>query len=104
MKTITIPELHNASKTFSNTDLILDVRTPQEFAAGHIPKAKHIPFDQVMNHLPELKQYSALYVYCKMGGRAYAACEVLESMGIKNLICVDDGGYPDWLDAGYPTE
>ncbi len=101
MKTMTIPELHEAAKSFSKTDLILDVRTPQEFAAGHIPGAKLIPYDQVMNHVNELKQYSAIYVYCRMGGRAYAACEILEALQLSNLVCIDEGGYPDWAAAGY---
>ena len=104
MKTITIPELHHAVQSLKNQDLILDVRTPGEFAAGHIPKAKNIPVDQVMNHASELKQYASVYVYCRSGGRVTACSGILAPMGVTNLICVDDGGFPDWEEAGYPVE
>ncbi len=57
MKTMTIPQLHDVLPSLTSQDLILDVRTPQEFAAGHIPKAKNIPVDQVMKRVTELMQY-----------------------------------------------
>ena len=101
---MTIPQLHAASQSFSDQDLILDVRTPMEFAGGRIPKAKLIPYDQVLGHLDELKKYSSIYVYCKMGGRAYAVCEALDALKFPNVICIDEGGYPDWAAFGYPTE
>ena len=104
MKTMTIPQLHEVAPSLTEHDLILDVRTAHEFAAGHIPKAKNIPVDQVMKHVSELLSYKNIYIYCKAGGRADTAWNILDSMGIKNMICVDEGGYPDWADAGYPSE
>jgi rhodanese-related sulfurtransferase len=104
MKSMTIPELHEALKSISKKDLILDVRTPQEFAAGHIPNAKNIPVDQVMNHAAELTRFETIYIYCRSGGRVMTACSILAPMGVKNMIAVDDGGFPDWEDLGYPTE
>jgi rhodanese-related sulfurtransferase len=104
MKTLTIPQLHEVSKSLQSTDLILDVRTPGEFAAGHIPKAKNIPVDQVMNHVTELMQYKNVYIYCRSGGRVSTAWSILDSLGLNNMVCVDDGGYPDWADAGFPSE
>ena len=101
---MTIPELHEAVNSLSKNDLLLDVRTPQEFAEGHIPKAKNIPVDQVMNHVAELNQYSSIYIYCRSGGRVVAACNILAPLGVKNLVAIDAGGYPDWAAAGYPTE
>lgn len=103
VKTISIPDLHEASKSLSDRDLILDVRTPQEFAAGHIPRAKNIPVDQVANHAKELMQYSTIYLYCRSGGRVVVSQKILAALGVKNLICVDEGGFPDWATAGYPT-
>jgi len=104
MKTISISELHDASKSLQSTDLILDVRTPLEFAQGHIPQSKNIPVDQVAHHADELKKHSAVYIYCKVGGRASVGYEILSSLGVKNIICVDDGGFPDWASSGYPVE
>jgi len=104
MKTITISELHDATKSLTSNDLILDVRTPGEFAAGRVPNAKNIPVDQVMKHAEELKKYSSVYVYCLAGGRVVATYNLLAPFGVKNLICVDEGGFPDWAEAGYPIE
>lgn len=104
MKTINISQLFEATQSLTPQDLILDVRTPGEFAAGHIPKAKNIPVDQVMNHVSELKPYQTLYLYCRSGGRVNVAWEILDSLGLKNMVCVVDGGFPDWAEAGYPSE
>ena len=101
---MTIPELHEALKSISKNDLILGVRTPAEFDAGHIPNAKNIPVDQVMNRVNELSQFKNIYIYCRSGGRVMAACGILSSLGIQNLIAVDNGGFPDWAAAGYPAE
>ena len=97
-------ELKPYFEKLSPKELVLDVRTDQEFAEGHVPKAKHIPFDLVMNHTADLKKYDQVYVYCRSGGRSYNACVILESLGLKNLTCIDEGGMPDWEDAGYPVE
>lgn len=104
MKTMTIQQLFEAIQNMKQKDLILDVRTPGEFAAGHIPKAKNIPVDQVMKHVTELMQYETIYIYCRSGGRADTSWRILDSMGIKNMVCIDEGGFPDWLDLGYPVE
>jgi rhodanese-related sulfurtransferase len=58
----------------------------------------------VVSHAKELAQYSSVYVYCLAGGRVVASYNMLAPLGVKNLICVDDGGFPDWEDAGYPVE
>ena len=104
MKSITLPELNESLKALTPSQLILDVRTPKEFSEGHVPHAKNIPVDQVMNHLGELSKFSEILVYCKMGGRAYTACEILESLGLKNLSCVDEEGFPAWKEMGFPVE
>jgi rhodanese-related sulfurtransferase len=101
MKPLSIPELHTAYQNPKSDEIILDVRTPGEFAEGHVPGSKNIPFDQVMNHFETLKNYKTIYVYCRAGGRAITACQILETMGAKNLMCVDDGGFPDWQDLGF---
>ena len=103
LKTITITELHDQFQKHANGDLFLDVRTEKEFSEGHIPGARNIPVNVVPNHANELKTFKNIYVYCKMGGRAMVACEMLGALGIQNLHCVDDGGFPDWADAGFES-
>jgi phage shock protein E len=104
MKTLSMSELNETLKTLSQDDLILDVRTVREFSEGHVPGAANIPVDQVMGHANELKKFKNIYIYCKAGMRAEMACEILSSMGLQNLSCVADGGFPDWAQAGFEIE
>jgi rhodanese-related sulfurtransferase len=104
MKPISIDELHAHFKQLAKGELVLDVRTPEEFASGHVPGAKNIPFDEVGAHVAELKPYRAIYVYCAMGPRVQAACQTLESTGFDNLYGVVGGGMPNWIRNGYPVE
>ena len=84
-------------------ELILDVRTAGEFANGHVAGAKNIPVDRVMNHVDELKAYETIYVHCAAGMRSQTACHILGTLGLNNLVCIDVGGFEDWVDAGFPT-
>lgn len=104
MKRIHILELKTPYDALQKNELILDVRSPLEFASGHVLGAKNIPLDRVMNHAEELKRFETVYVHCAAGVRSDTACQILESLGLTNLVCIDDGGFADWLQAGFPTE
>lgn len=71
--------------------LILDVREPEEFAAGHIPKALCIPLSQLRTRYTELPTNRKVLVYCGVGQRAYFAARFLRQHGfqVANL----SGGY-----------
>lgn len=101
---IDIQKLHELHSKLGDGEIILDVRTPEEFAEGHVPGAKNIPHDQVGNHLDELKKYKKIYMHCKAGGRAQTAFMELKSKGLNNLVCVSVGGMADWQAKGYPTQ
>lgn len=75
--------------------LLLDVRTPLEFASGHIPDAINIPVDDLRNRLAELPQDRPIVAYCQVGQRGYLATRVLMQAGFKvsNL----GGGYKTYL-------
>ncbi len=60
---------------------VLDVRTPAEFAAGHVPGAVNIPYDQVASHLGEIPKDDEIVLYCHSGRRAGLAAEVLAANG-----------------------
>ncbi len=70
---------------------ILDVRTPEEFAAGTIPGAKNIPVDELRDRLGELSKEKEYLVFCRVGVRGYLACRMLTQNGFncRNLT----GGY-----------
>ena len=73
----------------------LDVRTPAEFAAGHVKGAVLVPHDQVGARLAELEQYRDrdLVVYCLSGRRSAIAIDVLKSNGFTRL--TNGGGFDD---------
>lgn len=87
------------------TRLILDVRTPEEFAAGHVEGAVNIPHDQIAARLPEIERYAQapVVVYCRSGRRAGLAAEVLGEAGFTNLHHLT-GDMEGWIAAGLPVE
>ena len=76
--------------------LILDVRTPEEFAAGHIPNAINIPNEEIGTaQIPELPdQDQLILVYCRSGNRSKQASEKLAALGYTNI--VEFGGINSW--------
>ena len=60
---------------------LLDVRTPQEFASGHIPGAVNTPVDDLRSHLSELPRDRMIAAYCQVGQRGYLATRILLQAG-----------------------
>jgi rhodanese-related sulfurtransferase len=61
---------------------LLDVRTPQEYGAGHLPEAVNIPVDDLRSHLCELPHDQEIAVYCQVGHRGYLATRILRQAGL----------------------
>ena len=76
--------------------IILDVRTPEEFADKHIPGAINIPNETIgTEEIPELPDKDRLImVYCRSGNRSKQASEKLATLGYTNI--VEFGGINDW--------
>ena len=76
--------------------IILDVRRPDEFAAGHIPNAINVPNESIgTTEIPELPDKNQLImVYCRSGRRSKEASEKLVRLGYTNI--VEFGGILDW--------
>ncbi|MFM7108067.1 MAG: FAD-dependent oxidoreductase [Planctomycetaceae bacterium] len=74
---------------------LLDVRTPEEFAAGHVPGAVNVPVDELRGRLGELPRDRRVLCYCQVGQRGYLATRILVQRGFAahNL----GGGYRTWL-------
>lgn len=103
-KLMALDEFFNLHKTLKKDELILDVRRPEEFQAGHIENARNIPVDQVTNFTDDLRKYSTIYIHCKRGGRAKTALEALTNAGLSNLVCIHDAGMDQWMESGYPVK
>jgi len=95
VKTITSQEL---SQKLANGEPIqlLDVRTPGEYEAWHLPNARLVPIDELRDHLQELDPEKETVVYCKVGLRGYLASRILLQHGFRTLYNLTGGlvAYP----------
>ncbi len=85
--------------------VLLDVRTPEEFAEGHIPGAvlldfRSPKFSEELAKLPRGKQY---LVNCAVGGRSARACDQMSRIGFTNVVNLK-GGFKAWQAQGKPIE
>lgn len=77
----------NLSDLKSQPKTFVDVRTPEEFAGGHVPGAVNIPLDQVQSRLAEFKDMQKPVVaYCRSGARSGMATSILKQNGIQDVI------------------
>jgi rhodanese-related sulfurtransferase len=83
--------------------VMLDVRTPEEYAQGHIPGITLIPLDQLSNRLAEVPKDKTLVVTCRSGNRSAQAAQLLRQQGYGNVHNML-GGIGAWQNAGYPVE
>lgn len=75
--------------------LLVDVRTAEEFAAGHLNQALNIPHKQIAQRVAELgaDKSREIVLYCRSGHRSGVALETLKKMGFTHL--TNAGGYED---------
>jgi rhodanese-related sulfurtransferase/thioredoxin-related protein len=94
-----------ARLTADKKNVILDVRTPKEFQAGHLPRAINLDvnaadFDERIKSLDKDKTY---LVHCAAGVRSAKACEKLERLDFAHLYNLT-GGFKAWAQAGQAVE
>lgn len=97
-KSININELATLIKAHEPIQLV-DVRSPGEYAAGHVPQAINIPLEQLEARFADLTE-GQVAVLCQSGTRAGMACELLNRHH-DGLLLVQ-GGTQAWIDAGKP--
>ncbi|HZO77447.1 MAG TPA: molybdopterin-synthase adenylyltransferase MoeB [Solirubrobacteraceae bacterium] len=95
-----------ARELASNGAVLVDVRETEEFAAGHIPGAKHVPRgyleSRIEGAVPDHSRH--LILYCASGNRsAYAARTLTEDLGYEHVESMR-GGITLWKDRGYEVE
>lgn len=85
--------------------VILDVRTSEEYAAGHIPGSINVPLDDLPGGVADLQLSSdeEIVVHCQRGGRAAKAEAELRDAGYTNLRDLT-GHMEGWRSGGYPVE
>jgi rhodanese-related sulfurtransferase len=85
--------------------LVLDVRTPEEFASGHVPGALNIPIDELASRSGEIAAHrdEPVVVYCERGPRAARGADELVAAGFSDVKLLA-GHMSGWRAAGLPTE
>lgn len=81
--------------------LLIDVRTPEEFAGGHIEGALNIPVEALAGRLGEVPTGQPIVVYCRSGNRSATASQILADAGYSGIY--DLGGLQSWISQGYPV-
>jgi len=85
--------------------LVLDVRSTDEFAKGHILGARNLPLADLERRAAELDKYKAkpMIVHCENGNRSTSAVSLLRKQGFASAVNLA-GGYAAWRQAGLPVE
>lgn len=112
-KDINVIDMEAFSKVVENKGdaVIIDVREPNEFAAGHVPGSINIPrgvaefkiWKAVAGFPDKTNTGITIYTYCKLGGRAILTTKALKDLGFTNITAVDMK-IADWIKAGHPIE
>jgi len=82
---------------------LVDVRSANEWAGGHIAGAVHVPLGYLAERCRSLPAGKPLVMQCQSGARSAIATSLLERLGFSGVINLD-GGYADWATAGLPIE
>lgn len=87
-----------------NAPLLVDVRTPQEFASdGHIAGSRLLPLQVLDQRYEELPKDQPIVCVCRSGNRSQVACEQLAALGYEDLTNLA-GGMIGWKSSGLPYE
>jgi len=93
--TLFITTLAKTAGTTGEKSVIIDVRTLEEWNAGHLATAQHLPLDQVAQSIDTvmIDKHQQVYLYCRSGNRSGQAKIIMDSLGYTNVI--NAGGIGD---------
>jgi rhodanese-related sulfurtransferase len=95
---VTVDELESALQSGA---LLVDVREPVEYDAGHVPGAVLVPLATVPAAIDYFTAAEPTYVICRSGGRSYRVCEFLADKGL--AVVNVEGGTLAWITSGRDT-
>lgn len=99
----TVPEVSlDAAEPIPPGTVLIDVREPHEYAAGHIPGAINLPQADLATRLADLPRDKRVLAVCQSGFRSLRAAQFLAQAGFANVASVS-GGTAGWRDAGHPV-
>jgi rhodanese-related sulfurtransferase len=85
--------------------LLIDVRSEDEYNAGHLTGAMHIPMLELESRISEIQEYrdKEIVTMCPGGGLSLVAVDILQEAGFSDVKSLR-GGTDDWANKGYPLE
>ncbi|MGB5819230.1 MAG: rhodanese-like domain-containing protein [Saonia sp.] len=94
MAQITLKPITELSQKDIESGILVDVRTPKEFKAGHLDSAININWYDAdfTAQFNSINQRKVIYLYCKVGGRSLNAAKCLKSLGFEHVVNLT-GGY-----------
>ncbi len=98
-----VPEIgvHDFAAVWREGSRVIDVRSPEEFASGHVPGAVNVPLADVLAS-PGRFTGEEVHVICRSGRRSLTAAEAMNAAGARAVSVA--GGTADWSGAGYEVE
>ena len=93
-----IDQIKWANDVKNTNNMILDVRTPQEYEEGYIPNSINLNIYDANKFMSEIQSYnkeSSFYIYCKSGARSSQACQIMSQLGFANVFNLI-GGITNW--------
>ena len=98
--TIGAAEYNTRFVRINTPHMLVDVRTPAEFADGHITAAINVPLQELQQRIAALPTDKPLMLYCRTGNRSAMALQLLQSAGFQDVYNV--GGLPELVAQGLP--
>ncbi|ERM83357.1 hypothetical protein P872_16060 [Rhodonellum psychrophilum GCM71 = DSM 17998] len=101
--TVLSPDKFEAKSNKGKKAVILDIRTPEEIAQGHIEGTDSADFlaDDFEEKLSGMDKNKKYYVYCRSGKRTVSAAEKMQEMGFRKIFVLE-GGLNNWIEQGNP--
>lgn len=100
LETTQTADAASARAACSSADVVLDVRNPNEYEAGHLEGARNIPLGHLPERLEELPREGTILVYCQSGGRSSIATSLLLKAGFASVVNLE-GGYSACIREGH---
>ena len=83
--------------------VVIDLRSPDAFRSGHVPRARSLPLGEVRRREAEIPRTGRVVLYAGTPEEAAAAYQALREVGHRNVMVLA-GGLPAWLRLGFPVE
>lgn len=97
------PRELQARRASGTAPIVIDVRSSEEYAGGHIPGALNIPLDQIAERISEVDTSQGVALYCMVGPRARKGEAALLASGYTSVLHLE-GGLAAWQESGLPVE